>query len=476
MRGLNLMIRSEFVRRFVKRKLRSKHRLRIGASGLSLIVAAAVGAQTVVGALGAAAAIEPLSAETVSNSGCLECHADPDLTVTNASGRVLSLFVDVRRLAASCHASNTCVSCHAAVTAQHPDDGANPGPVDCGACHADASESYARSAHGQVRRGSSAAAVRCADCHGVHGILPVSDPGSSIHRANLVRTCRQCHPGASPKFALGRIHLEETSSGELGHVVNRWVRRFYIVLIVLTGSILLAHNVLFWLRSRLTAHRPCGPMVLRMSLNHRLQHFILALSFVVLAASGFALKFPDSWGAGWIGADESIGRWSHRVAALVLIGVCFYHLLHVAFTREGRQLVRDLWPRKRDLADLCHNGRYALGREPHRARFPRFGYIEKFEYWAVVWGTIIMTVTGLVLWFPVEVTRFLPRGVIEVATTVHFYEAILACLAILIWHFYHVIFDPDVYPLNWAFLNGRVPLEYHRNHCDGEEDRGPRPG
>jgi cytochrome b subunit of formate dehydrogenase len=78
------------------------------------------------------------------------------------------------------------------------------------------------------------------------------------------------------------------------------------------------------------------------------------------------------------------------------------------------------------------------------------------EYWAVVWGTIIMGATGLMLWFAVHVTRFLPRWAVDVATTIPYYEAILACLAIIVWHFYHVIFDPEVYPLNWAFWDGRA--------------------
>ena len=67
-----------------------------------------------------------------------------------------------------------------------------------------------------------------------------------------------------------------------------------------------------------------------------------------------------------------------------------------------------------------------------------------------------MGVTGLMIWFKMDVTRFLPRWAVDVALTIHYYEAILACLAILVWHFYHVIFDPDVYPLNWACWNGKV--------------------
>ncbi len=83
------------------------------------------------------------------------------------------------------------------------------------------------------------------------------------------------------------------------------------------------------------------------------------------------------------------------------------------------------------------------------------------EYWAVVWGTVIMGVTGLMIWFKLGTTHWLPRWTIDVATTIHYYEAILACLAILVWHFYHVIFDPDVYPLNRACVDGRVSTEWY---------------
>ena len=97
-----------------------------------------------------------------------------------------------------------------------------------------------------------------------------------------------------------------------------------------------------------------------------------------------------------------------------------------------------------------------------KPKFARFNYGEKAEYWAVVWGTIIMGLTGLMVWFKVEVFGFLPRWVIDVALSIHFYEAILATLAIVVWHFYNVIFDPDVYPLNWALVDGKVSEEYYK--------------
>ena len=93
------------------------------------------------------------------------------------------------------------------------------------------------------------------------------------------------------------------------------------------------------------------------------------------------------------------------------------------------------------------------------------------EYWAVIWGTIIMGVTGLVIWFKMDVTKFLPRWAVDVALTIHYYEAILACLAIVVWHFYHVIFDPDVYPLNWACWNGKVSKHWQEEEHPLERAR-----
>jgi cytochrome b subunit of formate dehydrogenase len=92
------------------------------------------------------------------------------------------------------------------------------------------------------------------------------------------------------------------------------------------------------------------------------------------------------------------------------------------------------------------------------------------EYWAVVWGTIIMGVTGLLVWFKMDVTQWLPRWAVDVALTIHYYEAILACLAIIVWHFYHVIFDPDVYPLNLACWDGKVSKHWQEEEHPLDSD------
>jgi formate dehydrogenase gamma subunit len=274
-----------------------------------------------------------------------------------------------------------------------------------------------------------------------------------------VETCGKCHPGASDKFAASKIHVDtaaETSGSDVGDRVNWWVRRIYLLLIFGVIGVMLVHNGLVFFK-KVAAHLgSMGRPVLRMNRSQRWQHALLALSFIVLAISGFALRFPDSWLARTMGSSEPLRRWAHRIAGIVLLMVGAYHIVYVLATKDGRKLVKDLFLIKKDLADVGRAGRYLLGLSKGRPRIGRFGYAEKMEYWAVVWGTIIMGVTGLMIWFKMDVTQFLPRWAVDVALTIHYYEAILACLAILVWHFYHVMFDPDVYPLNPSCWDGRV--------------------
>jgi cytochrome b subunit of formate dehydrogenase len=153
----------------------------------------------------------------------------------------------------------------------------------------------------------------------------------------------------------------------------------------------------------------------------------------------------------------------HRVAGVVLIGAGFYHLLYLAYAREGRRLLRDLAPGPRDAFDAIGTMRFYLGLGGEKPKFGRFNYAEKAEYWALVWGTALMGLTGVMLWAKVMVGDLLARWWVDVATAVHFYEAILATLAILVWHFYQVFFDPDVYPMNWAWWDGKMPVEQYRH-------------
>jgi cytochrome b subunit of formate dehydrogenase len=203
--------------------------------------------------------------------------------------------------------------------------------------------------------------------------------------------------------------------------------------------------------------------VTRMSHRQRIQHTVLFVSFTVLVLTGFALKYPDSWFSYLLlGMNENVRGILHRVAGAILIGIGLDHALYAAFTREGRRMVRDIWLQISDASDFGDNVRYHLGLISQKPEFGRFTYAEKVEYWALVWGTIVMAVTGIMLWAKVAFGNHLPRWWLDVATAVHFYEAVLASLAIFIWHFYQVFFDPDAYPMNWAWWDGQVPVEHYR--------------
>jgi cytochrome b subunit of formate dehydrogenase len=357
-------------------------------------------------------------------------------------------------VAAQALARTTCAQCHEGVRLSQ----------EFGVAGRRAS-TYLDSYHGQASRLGSGVVANCASCHGVHDILPSTDDRSRVSKANLARTCGECHPGAGDNFARGRVHLDETPSVEVGAAVNRWVRVVYLWLIGLTIGSMLLHNVLVF-RRKVIARKQAEPrIVVRMTPRQRLQHLVLLASFLALVVTGFALKYPDSWLASLLGGSETVRGVGHRVAAVVLVLAGLYHVGYLAFSSEGRRLVRDLWPKKQDLRDLVTTLRHALGRSPSRPRFGRFGYAEKAEYWAVVWGTVVMAVTGFMAWFEGPVLKVLPKWAIDVAITIHFYEAILASLAILVWHFYHVIFDPDVYPMNWAWWDGRISEEhYEKEH------------
>ena len=130
------------------------------------------------------------------------------------------------------------------------------------------------------------------------------------------------------------------------------------------------------------------------------------------------------------------------------------HVVSLALSPRLRWHWVSLWPSRADLRQAVENFGYNLGLRSQRPLLPSHSYVEKIEYWAVVWGSVVMAITGVVLWAHDLVLAWLPKAAIDFATAIHFYEAVLATLSILAWHFYSVIFDPDVYPLDTAWLTG----------------------
>lgn len=221
---------------------------------------------------------------------------------------------------------------------------------------------------------------------------------------------------------------------------------------------------------------------LRWTRHERIQHWLLAGSFIVLVFSGFALEYPESWWA-WpfitLAPAVDLRGTLHRAAATLNIALALYHLLWLIISPRGRGQFRFMILRKQDFRDMLNMLRYNLGKTTQHPRFGHFTYWEKFEYWALIWGTIIMATTGLMLWFENATLRLVPLKVIELATVIHLYEAILASLSILVWHFYFVIFSPAVYPMNFSMITGYLSreemLEEHELELSFYENTEPIP-
>lgn len=329
--------------------------------------------------------------------------------------------------------------------------------------------SYMDSYHGLANKAGSVVAANCSSCHGVHDILPSNDPRSSVSHANLDATCGKCHKGVTNKFTLTKVHLQDgggfgpPSGGDIDAMAVHWVRVIYIALIALVIGAMVFHNLIIWRRKLADRRASHAVVVTRMTVNQRWQHLILFTSFFALVITGFALKFPDSAYAHVLGLSEHLRSLIHRIAGVALIAVGGYHVIYVMASRQGRMLLRDIAPVPRDVSHAVGAMLYYLGLRARKPQFTRFSYAEKAEYWALVWGTALMGVTGVMLWAKVWVGNLLARWWVDVATAIHYYEAILATLAILVWHFYQVFLDPDVYPMNSAWLDGKMPVDLYKH-------------
>jgi formate dehydrogenase gamma subunit len=210
----------------------------------------------------------------------------------------------------------------------------------------------------------------------------------------------------------------------------------------------------------------------RFKKSDRVQHLLMLVSFLVLTVTGLPQKYIylnnhylDDL-IDLMGGLETV-RVVHRWAATVLMLVTVYHLLAVAHRTLVRRVSLSMLPRYQDVVHAWQAVRYNLGLEKARPRMDRFTWEEKLEYWSLIWGTIVMIATGFMLWNPIATARFLPGQWIPAAQVVHGGEALLAILAVLVWHFYAVhlrSFNRSMFTghMSEAEMEHEHPLELER--------------
>jgi len=419
---------------------------------------------------------------------CGACHPDP-LSEYQES-------IHGRAFAAGIEDAPTCVDCHGEHDIEAPSEKTskvNPRQIvtkTCTRCHDNESvmtrygivtgrqASYMDSYHGLASAAGSEIVASCASCHEAHRILPQSDPKSSIYPDNLPHTCGKCHANAGPNFAIGAVHIMPTDPAQRALGV---VRLIYIGLIAAIIGGMIVHNTLVMARKAAVKFKQelgGENTYRRFTTGMTIGHLVLTVAFIALALSGFALRYPETWWAQWLFHGETglaARGIVHRVAALVLVGVALCNAFFLLGTKVGRRELGYLMMRFRDVRDLFFNMGYVIGIVKTPPRFDRYSYIEKFEYWGMWWGSLLMILTGFCMWFVNLFLKFFPKLALDVVALIHFYEAWLAVLTIVVWHLYYMIFDPQTYPMNWSWITGHItledlkerhPLEYEREICD----------
>jgi cytochrome b subunit of formate dehydrogenase len=370
-----------------------------------------------------------------------------------------------------------CSECHSAHSIERTDRSDFKLHImdQCGRCHKDITQSYFETFHGKVSKLGYVKTAKCYDCHGAHYILPVSDPNSRLSRANIVKTCGQCHSGSNRRFAGYLTHATH-------HDPQKYPFLFYTfwgMTSLLVGTLVISgFHTLAWLprslqyrRELKAAHNGGGdePYVRRFSNYQRNLHLVVVTSFLGLALTGMLLKFSY---AGWakflarlFGGFEGAGL-IHRFCAAATFTYFALHLfdLYRHRTRHGVSWKEFIWNSKSmlfnrtDWHELVGSLKWFFGRGP-RPQYGRWTYWEKFDYFAVFWGVAVIGSTGLLLWFPEFFTRLLPGWMINVATTIHSDEALLAVGFIFTVHFFNTHFRPEKFPMDMVVFTGGMPLE-----------------
>jgi cytochrome b subunit of formate dehydrogenase len=389
-----------------------------------------------------------------------------------------------------------CNDCHTAHDIELPGSAHFKATSDekCGICHHDRLENYHETYHGKAMvlgaANKAPEVAACYDCHGHHNILPASDPESILSKENIVETCATCHEGANQNFAGYVPHADHRDKENYPGLYYAFV---FMTALLISVFIIFGIHTFFWLfrsfylylndsktfhETKIHVQRD-DEWFTRFVPFERFLHFLVVTSFLLLVVTGMPLKFYyTDWAKALFSmmGGVDVARSLHHFGAIITF---LYFGLHlgdrllviirgrraILNPETGRPSIKrminiafgpdSMLPSMQDVRDFIAHQKWFFGKG-EKPQFDRWTYWEKFDYLAVFWGVAIIGLSGMVMWFPVWFSTFLPGWVINVALIVHSDEALLAAGFIFTFHFFNTHFRLEKLPMDTVIFSGRI--------------------
>lgn len=226
-----------------------------------------------------------------------------------------------------------------------------------------------------------------------------------------------------------------------------------------------------------TASREIPHEIERFNIIFRIQHILLFTTFLLLAFTGWGLKYahePKGISSIWIrvwGGAETAGL-IHKIAGVTMLLTFSFHVIYMFYLLITKKMTitknTTVIPLPKDMFDAIQNFTYFMGLSKEKPRFGRYSYAQKFDYWAVFWGMTIIGTSGFALTFPVQISYLIPEfatgWIWQLIGMMHSDEALLAIVFILFFHFYNEHLKPEFFPMNWVWLTGKITTEHLKHH------------